>query len=48
MATRPPPIWHHLTPERQQQLAQVVADLLRRMRHPQQMEGSSDDTHPER
>jgi hypothetical protein len=41
---RPPPIWPHLTPGHQRQLAQVVAELLRRARC-QQQEGRHDDAH---
>ena len=39
-AAHPPPVWHELAPEAQRQLAQAVAELLRRRRHPQQPEGS--------
>jgi hypothetical protein len=39
---RPPPIWPHLTPGHQRQLAQIVAELLRRVRD-QQQEGRHDD-----
>ena len=42
LAGRPPPIWPHLTPEHQRQLAQIVAELLRRARD-QQQEGRHDD-----
>jgi hypothetical protein len=47
-ATPLPPIWHHLPAESQRQLAQVVADLLRRRRQTHQAEGTNHDQHPER
>ena len=38
-ATRPPPLWPQLAPEAQRQLAQLVAELLRRPRHQGHQEG---------
>lgn len=38
-ATRPPPIWPQLAPEAQRQLAQLVAELLRRPRRQERGEG---------
>ncbi len=38
-ATLPPPIWHQLAPESQRQLAQLVAELLRRPRRQGPEEG---------
>ena len=47
--SRPPPVWRQLAPESRRQLAQVVADLLRRSHLRQHLrEGPDDDAHPER
>ncbi len=48
-ASCPPPIWHELAPEGRRQLAQVLAELMRRSRLQQhQREGPDHDAHPER
>src|SRR3712207_2421292 len=45
----PPPIWRELAPEGRRQLAQVLAELIRRSRlQHQQREGPGHDAHPER
>jgi hypothetical protein len=44
----PPPLWTLLEPPRQQQVAQMVADLLRRAWRQRHATEGSDDEHTER